>query len=660
MSYHNTSSAPPIQSTTNIQGQVAPAGFHYMPDGTLMSDIDHAKMYKSDQGNIITAFNLDLSNILAIGEQRVFTITGSNNSEFILEIKDNATGYYYNFVTNSFQLAQYRLEKSIISGSYKGNITFPAVTGSSDKYDIYLYAVPGTKHANYSEVRFTDGSLDINSSKGSNSLMMQKVIYQYSAITLTLQGYSPNATISSTFATSNFSLDKYKSKNKTAFSLTATSNAASSYKILKQPSPEDILSYLSLTVGSDPEDLPGEDIYPAVSNTDTVDGAIVGGGSVIKVVMDTDVVDKMLVGDKITAATSVDDVDGAVESGVKVVMDNNVAGKMAIGDRITGADESLDGGAQLASKIVIVAALNPDGDNVKEFSMSETVELADGERLIFTPKCNRSLTTVAVLNPDDDNVKEFSMSQNIGFIDGVTLSFSPQKNKRWPLDNINGLTIGTKIIKEFVDVNVTADSFIADYKDTITINEGYDNEQTIIKNSVPALDTKGQTPTVVDGLVTVQPGSVIFNNQQVLALGGDTIKIAGYGQQKILSGYGYDVLFTDLAIALTAITTTTTSAVSSSTTIPVASVSGALPLTTTISGIGIDPSVVDPTVNSRSVTSGAGNLELSAAQTLENGVTLTYANAGQVATITGNIEILKAGTDSQTIYFDIEKLLSMT
>ena len=47
------------------------------------------------------------------------------------------------------------------------------------------------------------------------------------------------------------------------------------------------------------------------------------------------------------------------------------------------------------------------------------------------------------------------------------------------------------------------------------------------------------------------------------------------------------------------------------------------------------------------------------AQTLESGITLTYANSGQIATITGNIEIIKAGTSNQTIYFDVEKLLSM-
>ena len=106
--------------------------------------------------------------------------------------------------------------------------------------------------------------------------------------------------------------------------------------------------------------------------------------------------------------------------------------------------------------------------------------------------------------------------------------------------------------------------------------------------------------------------------------------------------------------------TTTTAAVVNSTTVPVASVNGILPGTTTVSGIGIDASVADPTVNSRSVTSGAGDIVLSAAQNLESGVTLTFADSGQVATITGNIEILKAGTADQVIYFDLEKLLTTT
>ena len=607
---------------------------------------------------VIKSLNLDLSNVPAAGQERPFSIIGSDGSEFIFEIKDNTTGYYYNFLTGIFVSTKHRLEESITSGSYNDNITFPAVTGSSDQYDIYLYAKPGTVHADYIEERFSDGSIDINSSIGSNSLMMKKVIYQYEAVTLTIQGYSPNSTVSGAFATQTFSLNRNKNKPKTSFSFTTTAAAAVSYKVLKQPSQQDILSILNLTVGSDPENLPGEDVFPTVTGTDTVASSIAGGGSVVKVVMSAAVASTMVVGDKITASTITDTVDGAVSSGVKVVMDNNVAGKMAVGDRVTVQnDDGTLTSHTINRDVVTVAELNPDSDNVKEFSMSDAIALDDGLTLTFSPKCNRSETTVVALNPDGDNTSEFSMSQNIGFREDCALSFSNRKNQRWPLDDISKLSLGTFMLP---GTNVTSDSFIINYENTITINEGYDNEETLVLDTVSGLDTQGQTPTLTDGVVTTQPGNVIFNKQQALALGGDTISVAGYGQEKVLSNYGYEVLFTDLAISLSAITTTTTSAVSSSTTVPVASVNGVLPGTTTISGIGIDPSVADPTIDSRSVTSGAGNLELSAAQTLESGVTLSYSGSGQVATITGNIEVIKAGTANQTIYFDVEKLLSIS
>ena len=87
---------------------------------------------------------------------------------------------------------------------------------------------------------------------------------------------------------------------------------------------------------------------------------------------------------------------------------------------------------------------------------------------------------------------------------------------------------------------------------------------------------------------------------------------------------------------------------------------------TTVSGLGINASLADPTVTSRSVTSGAGDLTLSTAQTLESGVTLTLAGAGQTVTITGDIEIIKSpadaipsGTTLRTLYFDVEKFLSV-
>ena len=579
MSYHNTNSAvnrqgttgsqgQTRQRTTNAQGQTAPSGYHYMPDGSLMLNTEHTKLYGS---KIIQSFNLDLSDLPSTGENRAFSIIGDAGAEFVLEIKDSTTGYYYNFFTNVFQAKVARLEKSIVGNVYNDAIIFPAVTGSDDKYNVYLFAKVGTKHMSYKEVRFLDGTVDINSSTGSKSLMMEKVIYQYSALTLTLQGQSLNSTVTGTFPTSTISIERGKNLVKQAFTLTATSLAASSYNILKQPTVSEVLSFESIVIGSTPEKLQGENIYPAVSNTDTV--------------------------------------DGAVSSGVKVVMDNNVADKMKVGDRITG-------NAALNAATVTVAALNPDGDNVKEFSMSEAIGLADN----------------------------------------LELSFSNQKNFRWSVDNINNLVSGASVLS---GDQVLANTFIAKYEDTVTVFEGTEKEQIIIKNQAPALDTKSIKPTIVNGVVTTQQGSIVFNQQQELALGGNTITVGGYGEALLLSTSDYDVRFTDLAIALTTITTTTTSAVSSSTTIPVASVKGVLPSITTVSGIGIDPSTADPTVNSRSVTSGAGDIVLSAAQTLESGITLTLGNTGQVATITGNIEVLTAGTADKTIYFDLEKLISI-
>jgi len=729
MSYHGTSSTSSNNTNqTTVDPQVvisnqpvAPPGFHYMPDGTLMSDADHARLNAGTQDKVITAFNLDLSDLPAAGESRTFSILGDNGAEFRLEVKDNTTGYYYNFYTNVFQVAPAFLNETIGNKSYKGNIRFPntitkdtvngavssgvkvvmdtvvastmavgdRVTGNDaldaanvtvaalnpdddnanefslssavaladgitlsfsgdDQYDMSLHALPGNKHSAYSEVRFGDGSLDINSSTGSNSLMINKVIYQYTALVLTLKGYSVGGTVGGTFGTDIISINRGKPA-KTSFSFTTTAAATAAYRVLKQPVAYDVLAFVEPEVGGAPINLPGENIYPSVSDTDTVDGVIAGGGSVIKVVMDNNVATNLVLGDKITAPVATDTIDGAVSSGIKVVMDNNVAGKMAIGDQVTG-------NAALDAAIITVAALNPDGDNAKEFSLSSAIAIADGITLTFSPKCNRSLTTVAVLNPDTDNVKEFSMSQNVGLIDGVTLSFSNQMNHSWPIDNFaNSLTQGMIVV---ADNNVTTGTTVSPYQDAVITQEGTINQKLIIKNQVPAVSTLGKQPTVVKGLVTVQAGQIVFNKQQVLALKDDSLKIGGYGESEIFKAYGWDVRLTNLEVALTAPTTTTTEATNTHATIAVASKEGVINNVSTVSGIGIDSRVNNPLITSGGGATGAGDFVMGTTQSLENGATLTIENTGRIATITGDIEILKAGSGSQTLRFDVDRLLS--
>jgi len=631
---------------------------------------------------ILKQFNLNFSDLPSTATNRVFTIIGDEGAEFMLEIIRQSDSKYYNFATNAWVSTKSNLNAAIQKTSYKGSIKFEAVGSAIDQYNINFWAILGTEHAEYNEVRFADGSVDINSSTGSNSLLVKKVIYQNLDTTLTLTTYSPSDTANviqeNSKVNSVITASPYHSKLKQSFTISCeVNNVAQSYQIIKQPAGTDVLAFNQLTVGSAPELLPGENEYPAVNSTDTVNGAIAGGGSRVKVVMDTRVAETIVVGDKITAPISTDTVDGAIDSSSspvsKIVMDNNVAGKMAVGDRVTAIGASVADEKFFIANIVIVAALDPDGDNAKEFSTAllthdgdaAAITVADGTTLTFTPHCNASLTTVAALNPDGDNTLEFSMSQNVGFIDGVTLSFSNRKNKQWPLDNIQNVTEGMQVFPgNTADVNKTenlvADSKTAKYEDTVTLNEGTSEESIIIKNSAPFKTTKNQTPTITNGVVTTQEGNIVFNNQQALALAGDTIYIGGYGTGKINEVNGYSIKLTNLKIELDTITTTTTAAVVNSTTVPVASVNGILPGVSTVSGIGINASVADPTVNNRNVTSGAGELTLSAAQNLESGVTLTFDNAGQKATITGDIEVLKTGKINTILKFDVEKLLSIT
>ena len=662
MSYHGTSNTTQsTQSTVNARGQKAPDGYHYMPDGTLMLD---SQMILSDEISI-TGFDLDLSDLPATSERRRFNILGNRGAEFILEIKDNTTGYYYNFVTNVFQVSPSRLEEQIAGNSYNGSITFPAVTGGDDQYDVYLYAKPGTIHAAHSEVRFGDGSLDINNSTGSNSLMMQKVIYQYAALTLTLQGYSIGGTVPATpggYGTDTISINRGKPQVKTAFSFTTTAATNAAYRILKQPVANDVLAFIEPVVGSAPIDLPGENIYPAVSDTDTVDGATT---TATKIVMDNNVADNIVFGDKITVETTdlTDTVNGTV-SGVKIVMDSNVATKMAVGDRVLGLRNVGD------TTLVQVVALDPDGDNAKEFQIDFVLgggaagSAHGGSTLTFQPKCNRQLFTVAALNPDADNVKAFSYVADdggggtFGVRDGATLSFSNRMNYSWPINNY------ADVLKEGMvlvpGTNVTADTSVGVYEDTLILFEGTKEEKTIIKNTRPALSTLAKKPTVVKGLVTVQEGQIVFNKQQVLALAGDTLKVGGYGETEILRIYGWEVKFTDLAIALTAPTTTTTeaSAGGSSADIEVNSVEGVINNVSRVGGIGINSALQNPLITAGGGATGTGDWTMDAVQTLENGITLTVENTSRVATITGNIEIVKAGYADQTLRFDTNKLLS--
>ena len=116
------------------------------------------------------------------------------------------------------------------------------------------------------------------------------------------------------------------------------------------------------------------------------------------------------------------------------------------------------------------------------------------------------------------------------------------------------------------------------------------------------------------------------------------------------------VSLSNVSITETQISTTTSGAVSNSVTIGVAE-AGNIGVGMVMRGIGVDASAVNPTVTSKNVTSGAGNLKVSAAQTIENGQTLFFDGGSNVVTITGNIKMSNMPLSDTTIFFDLERFL---
>ena len=547
---------------------------------------------------VIKSFSLDTKDIREAGETRTLSVSGEKGAVFTLEIKNGAN--YYNFQTNLFQTAKTNLSNiSIVGSVYNVSVKFPLVTAGA-KYDIYLTTGIDTKHAEYKEVRFPDGSMDINSTTGSNSSLIQKVIYQTLDVTVTINGYSPNGTVTganTTPATTVTSRDK--STNKIPFTYVFTVGGTNTLSINKQPVSNDIMVFVEPVIGDLPIDIPGEDIYPEV--TTPADNTVNGGTTV-----------------------------NNASTGQTVTTHVASATIATVGDRVLGNDA-------LAAAIVTVATVS--GGNT------------------------------------------FTISESISIADDLPLSFSNRRNYRWPISSttfdVSEIKPGMRSVKS---VHFANPPIVKEYLTQDTVFEGEKDEYKIDKLRIPAIETLGIKPLIVrDGttrVVTTTTGSstnpinIIFNEQALLVFGGITAKIYGYGTSEINRLTGYDVEFSDLAVALTKVSTTTTTAPSASATFDVTSAIGLSENISTVSGIGIDSEAVNPTITRiKDLASGtylssstgypAGEITLSAAQTLESGIGLTFPGAGTTATITGNIKINNVGNEDVTLRFDLEKFLTM-
>jgi len=518
----------------------------------------------------------------------------------------------------------------------------------ANQYDFYLFAesIYDTKHAAFNEVRFADGTFDANSSSGSNANVVQKVIYQTLDVDITINGFSgggditgyfnaaPNA-VSQTITTS-------RGKNVAAipFSITVTVDAGA-LTIDRQPTDGDIMAFVERTIGAAPVNIPGEDIYPSISDTDTTNATM---SSTTLVTMSTNVADKMAVGDKVTGTgisssdtvTVINITDGtakqfrasqavSISSGVTLSFSNRRNYRWLI-DNIDNLEEGMQ---------VLEGAFFSEATTIKEYLTQTTVLEGEIDEYkidnVRVPGLDTLSVKPVITRDTTTKVATTVQSANITFSSQALLSMAGQTLKTFgyglsEIKRLNGYDIEVSDLKAVLNtVTTTTTSAVSTTSMPVTSKVGI----------------VAPTTQTVNGAIT-ESKFVILDSVTGLGIGQSLYTVSAgtlTGTPKIVT-----IDETNKKITLS---TVQTFADGITLTFP----------NSIISGIGISNTAVNPYVASIG-SSGSLILTTSVAQTLEDEQTFTFSGAGDIVTITGNIKINDVGNEAVTLRFDIDKFLT--
>ena len=578
-------------------GVEAPKGFHYMPSGKLMNDADHiaANGYIEKTINIVNINNY--KDIAPGGGSKNIIISGDPGIVFSIEVYEGARASYYNFKTKLWTTTPYK----------KTNI------------------------------QATSGKLNVN------------VIFpgQSSLKTFTINVYAETVenikTKHATFARANFA-DGSLYLNRSSGS---DSNVVT--KILYQ----DVIKNLTLSTF-------------APSKTHQSTGTTNGAVSSNRMIIDEDATDPSIV---------------------------------EVGDLIscTGIATALG---------VLVTKINPDGDNTHEIEMSAADVVSDGVTVTFfpafrglTPNNVSSTTGRAALEVVSGSYGSFNFlitlaaigsrgfsqtrlptTEDLCFINSVTFGedaspitgedISGHTFYRWPVENTANLANGMALdpSRASTGANTTTPAEISDYSVNKTLQkintsnryytdvENYTEQDTYVSG----VDNVSNPITTIDrnGRVTARAGNIAFSVQQADALKEDAnVLIIAQGAEAIFQATGMEVEISNTSITPTQVSTTTTAASSASTTIALTEVGNVL-VGQTVRGVGINAAVANPTVVGKSVATGGGNIVVSSAQTLEDGVTLFFDGTSNELLIRGTIAITNMPITDTNLFFNVEGFLA--
>ena len=613
---------------------------------------------------IIKNLNIDLSSMAAASTTRSFQVIGDNGAIFSLEVT-NEDGHYYNFTTNTFAAAHKRLKnRRVNNGVYDGSITFPKIT-DDDHYNIFLFAesMHGTIHAEYSEVRFGDGSIDINSSTGSNSNLLKKIIYQYTDVTVTLSALAPETLRATTdFSGAVMTNDtivtgRGNTVGKTAFEITVTAAATKAFQITRQPTINDLVASTTVFFG-DPVQIYNEDIWSETRrNSDTTNGTVSGGGTVT---MDATVASKMKVGDR---------VKGTGIPTTSVVTVTNLSGTYTFD---TSEDVTIGDG-------IMLEFIAPHYHRWNVTAASSIHKLASG--MIYVDS-DWPLVSRTAIGPYTDKTTYITEVQNEdGSIEEVTntvvnasapaldpLGYKPTITNGVITKQLGNITFSNKIIGDVDDVN--AKVFYAHGPSAI---------KTIHNTEIKLSDLKVELATPVTTVTSDSTDTTIpvANREGVI---NNISTISGIGVDTTLARSTDTVDGTSFADVTKIVMDNN---VASKMVVGDRVTGSGISINSTVTVVALDPdgdnvkefsvseaiSVADgitltftpyalPIITSGGGASGAGDWTIGTSQVLPQNTVLTVGGTSRTATITGNIEFVNVDDTSFTLYFDIEKFLS--
>ena len=593
-------------------GVVAPSGFHYMPNGKLMSDADHITIngYVNKQ---ISSFTMDTHDIAYNGETRRFKVSGTKGAFFSFEVIDNVDGDSYDFSTKTFTAASSRLNKIELDGVYSGSIVFPSATGGSYTVNLIAETVENVKtfHQPIVEFRNEDGSLNLNKTTGSASNIIQKRIESPSSLTLRISCVAPSMY---TAGVVQKVAGAVSSSNRVVFDTALAANQTPSGNI----QPGDLITGTGVAIAD----------WQLVS----------------KVNPDNDNAREI---ELLYAQSIGDDVDLTFTPAFNGVTPHE-------GDSDTGSDSSAVSRGSSFTKTFHVLVQAPSGRLISVLKTPTEDDIC----------CRRSITLSSTpLDIAGEDTSGDTLYHGFTTSSGEGVARLSAGMKLDPSRAAN--TMEGSFIAPYVETETTQ----------VVVNEGYNTKtttNTVRTEKVPGIQTTSD-PTAIwsNGVVKTQPGNMVFNKQQVVDLKGDTINMYAYGVDQISKMQdGMTFSLSNVALGENTkfashvnekpTTLTTSGASSNSTTVAVTDCESAA-VGFQVSGINIDPAVANPTIRSKSKRSGAGNVVLSAAQSFESGQKINVLGGYKAISIRGNITIknFPVGVDVDLL-FDLERFLKVT